>query len=123
MSRGRRNSVAVGRDFEKLAADYFRRQDYEILDRHWQAGRKEIDLVVKKNNLVAFVEVKSASSEEFGHPAHRIDRKKIANLTVAAQKYLADKAITGCDLRFDVVTFVSGKLEHFPGAFDAGEDS
>jgi putative endonuclease len=121
--RRQRNRVSIGRRFEKLAADYFRQQGYEILDHHWQAGRKEIDLVVKKGALLAFVEVKSASSRKFGHPAERVDRRKISNLTQAAQKYVADKSITGCDLRFDVVSFVDGVLEHFPGAFEALDEA
>jgi putative endonuclease len=115
--------VSVGRQFEQLAADFFRIQGYKILDHNWQAGRQEIDLVVQKDNLVVFVEVKSASTRKFGHPAERVDRRKIANLTRAAQKYIADKSIAGCDLRFDVVAFVDGVPEHFPGAFEACDEA
>ena len=113
------DSVSIGRQFEKLAADYVLQSGFDILENNWQAGQKEIDLIVKKDKLVVFVEVKSASSKKFGHPAERIDNRKIHNLTQAAQKYLIDNAVEGCDLRFDVVTFVDGQLEHFPNAFEA----
>jgi len=110
---------AQGRIFERLAADYFIDKGFEVLERNWRAGHKEIDIIVKQNNLIIFVEVKSSFSRQFGHPVERVDRKKINNLTQAAKQYLIVKNISNTDLRFDVVTFVDGQLEHFPDAFPA----
>lgn len=81
----------------------------------------EIDLIVKRDNLIVFVEVKSAASKRFGHPAERIDEKKMINLTHAAQQFITEQEVKNCDLRFDAVTFVDGQLEHFPNAFEARE--
>ena len=50
------------------------------------------------------------------------DQKKINNLIKAAQQYLIENKIEGCDLRFDVVTFVAGELEHYPAAFEIEEN-
>ncbi len=120
-SESARHRRAIGRTFEKLAAKFYEENGFSVLDRNWQAGRKEIDLIVSKENLVVFVEVKSASTRRFGHPAERVDKKKIANLTEAASQYLIEMNIKDVDLRFDVVTFVDGQLEHFPAAFDASD--
>lgn len=117
----RQHRRAIGRTFEKMAAAFYEENGYTIHDRNWQAGRKEIDLIVAKKNLVVFVEVKSSSTKKYGHPAERVDKKKIANLTDAARQYLIEKEIDGVDLRFDLVTFVDGQLEHFPGAFEAND--
>jgi putative endonuclease len=111
--------VERGRSFERLAAKYFAEAGYTILEHNWHAGHKEIDLIVRKDNLIVFVEVKSASSTRFGHPAERVDQTKRMRLTSAAEQYLIAKDITECDLRFDVVTFLEGRLEHFPNAFPA----
>lgn len=116
-----KDSVSKGRAFEQLAAQYFSEQGYDVLEQNWRAGSKEIDLIVRKNRVIVFVEVKSSSSEKFGHPAYRVDERKIANLTFAAQKYIDGHNVNGCDLRFDVVTFTNGKLEHYPSAFEASE--
>lgn len=113
--------VETGKSYERLAALYFEQNGFEILQRNWRSGHKEIDLIVKKGNLIAFVEVKSATTHQFGHPAERVDDKKVGNLTKAAQQYLIKNDIKNCDLRFDVVTFVNGKLEHFPDAFPAAD--
>ena len=74
-------------------------------------------MIVRKGSLIVFVEVKSAETPKFGHPAERVDKRKIKNLTEAAERYIETKGIVGCDLRFDVVTFVDGKPEHYPDAF------
>jgi putative endonuclease len=109
--------VAKGQRYEKQAAKFFKRDGFTVLDSNWHASHKEIDLVVRKDDLVVFVEVKSSKNEDFGHPAERVDRSKVANLIEAAQRYLIDKGIEGCDFRFDVVTFVNDQMEHFPDAF------
>jgi putative endonuclease len=113
------NRVHRGRSFEDRAAEYYLGLGFDILDRNWQAGHKEIDLIVRQGDTVAFVEVKAGYSGEFGHPVERVTRKKIRNLTRAAQTYMSAKDIDGCDVRFDVVTFFQGKLEHYPNAFEA----
>ena len=115
------DNLKRGKSFEKLAGLYFTQNGYEILEKNWRAGRKEIDLIVKKDNMIIFVEVKSSSSKKFGHPAERVDSKKIANLSYAANQYIIAKQIENVDLRFDVVTFLNGQLEHYPNAFEATE--
>ena len=118
----RSRNVAKGRRFETLAGEFFENNNYQILEQNWQAGHKEIDLIVRKNNLIVFVEVKSASNRKFGHPAERVDKKKIRNLTIAAQQYLLVNDLKGVDFRFDLVTFLDGQLEHYPDAFEAMDE-
>jgi putative endonuclease len=115
----RQHTVHRGRRFEKQAALFFEQQGYEVLERNWQASHLEIDLIVRKDDLIVFVEVKSASGTKFGHPVEKVDRRKTANLTKAARQFVIDRNVSGYDLRFDIVTFVNGQLEHFPGAFEA----
>jgi putative endonuclease len=113
------NRTRRGRTFETLAADFYVGQGFVVLERNWRAGHKEIDLIVRKDRQVVFVEVKASFSKEFGHPAERIDKKKIQNLIDAANRYIAEHGLAGVDLRFDAVTFDNGKLEHYPDAFAA----
>jgi len=114
-----RRKLDQGRKYENLAAEFYLQQGFEIRERNWRAGHKELDIIVARDNLIVFVEVKSTFSKKFGHPAEWVDRKKARNLIEAANHYIIDNNITGLDLRFDVVTFVNGKLEHFPDAFPA----
>jgi putative endonuclease len=113
-----RRKIERGRRFEQLAARFYIEHGFEILERNWRKGHKEIDLIVRKGDLIAFVEVKSSLTARFGHPVERVDRKKIENLTQCAREYIAAANLTGVDFRFDIVTYQNGKLEHYPDAFE-----
>jgi putative endonuclease len=115
------NRVRTGRIFEQQALQFYLDQGFTLLGQNWQASHKEIDLIVRKDDLIAFVEVKAARSNKFGHPVEKLSRKKITNLTEAARRFLDEMKISGCDIRFDVVTFFQGKMEHYPAAFTADE--
>lgn len=119
--RRRRSTVKTGRLYEERAIAYYEQQGYEVVARNYRAGPHEIDLIVAKPELLIFVEVKGARSDKFGHPAERVDSRKIARLNAAARKYLHDHALESCDIRFDVIAFVGDNLEHYPNAFQAPE--
>jgi len=114
-----KQTKAEWKKYEALAGKFFTDDGFEILERNYQAGRKEIDLIVKRDNLIVFVEVKSSLGKKFGHPALRVDQAKQRNLVDGANHYLQSHRWENCDLRFDVVTFLAGQLEHFPDAFSA----
>lgn len=111
--------VAIGREFESQAASFYKKQGYLVMARNWRAGKLEIDLIVQKDDLIVFVEVKGVGKQSLGHPAERVNKTKIGHLVTAAQQFLQDRQIFGVDLRFDVVTITDGTLEHFPDAFRA----
>ena len=113
----RKGHVKKGRAYERRAAEFLQQQGFDILDRNYQAGHKEIDLVAACPGLIVFVEVKAAVSKRFGHPAAWIDHKKRENLIAAAHQYIAEHDLHAVDLRFDVITFTDGRLEHYPDAF------
>jgi putative endonuclease len=117
----RTDHVQIGIEHEQLAEEFYRQEGFQILERNWRAGRKEIDLIARSDNLVVFVEVKSSGSLKYGHPSERVDKRKQRNITEVAQQYMIDKNLAGVDIRFDVVTFTTGQLELFPGAFSCDE--
>ena len=117
--RQSKQARADWQEYEALAGKFYEDAGFEILERNYQAGRKELDLIVRRDNLIVFVEVKSALNKNYGHPAERVNRTKQLNLIEGAKHYLQSHRAENCDLRFDVVTFVAGKLEHYPDAFMA----
>lgn len=110
-----------GRLGEEAAAKFYQQNGFTILERNFRAGRYEIDLIVRKENLIVFVEVKTAAGPAFGHPAERVDDRKQQRIITVARHYLLTKSLTDVDLRLDVVTFVGDRLEHYPDAFSADE--
>ena len=43
---------------EQFAADWLQNHGYEILARNWRKGHGEIDIIARKEDIIAFVEVK-----------------------------------------------------------------
>ncbi len=118
-----RNRRSIGRTYEQRAAQFLKGNGFTIIEENWQAAHKEIDLVARKDDLVVFVEVKASSTDRFGHPAERVDGRKVGHLVTAARQYMSEHDLSGCDIRFDMITFYKGQLEHYEAAFtvdDAG---
>lgn len=93
----------LGKRGEEAAADYLRREGYEILHRNYRFGRAEIDLIARKGGTIVFVEVKARSSDRYGEPEEAVNREKIRRIRRVASAYLAQRRIGECDCRFDVV--------------------
>ena len=63
---------ALGARGERLAARFLERAGYTILARNYRLGHREIDLIISRDELVAFVEVKARAGVGFGHPLDAI---------------------------------------------------
>lgn len=93
-----------GRRGEAAAADYLEERGWRILARNERVGRRELDLVVFRDGILAFVEVKSRGGLGFGTPLEAITRKKRQEISRAAAGWLRERRIPACTLiRFDAV--------------------
>jgi putative endonuclease len=121
---------ALGAEGEARAARFLARRGYRIVARNVRAGGVEVDLVVRRASLVAFVEVKTRRTSSQGAPELAVDARKQARLVRAAAAWLHENPGVARRVRFDVVTCrVAARrdradrdwhIEHWPGAFDAG---
>lgn len=106
-----------------MAAQFLRKKDFQILDRNYRWARGEIDIVAKKDEMLIFVEVKTAQSKTFGPPETWVDERKQQQLGKVAERYLQEKEIEGMDCRFDVVAITTQtqgkewKIQHIENAF------
>jgi putative endonuclease len=109
--------VAKGHLYEKQAEKYLTDNGYLVLEKNWQAGHKEIDLIAEKDNTIVFIEVKGAADKKYGHPSEKVDRRKRDHLIDAAEQYIASKNLSNRNFRFDLITILDGQLEYYPNAF------
>lgn len=110
----------IGTWGEKVAQDYLRRNGYTVLDANTHIGHKEIDIIATKDNIIAFIEVKTRTTA-FKDPADAIDEKKIRRIAKATDTFLQTNNIKH-EPQFDIITIIGTpqgeyKLTHYPDAF------
>ena len=67
----------TGKTGEELAAEYLIARGYIIRDINWKNGKLELDIVAYKDQTLIVVEVKTRSSDLFGHPEDAVNTRKI----------------------------------------------
>lgn len=116
---------SLGQQGEKAAARYLRQRGYRIVSRGERNKLGELDLVAVDGRTIVFVEVKTRSNHDAGHPAESIHADKQRRLTKLALSYLKRHDLLEESARFDVVavTWADGqrrpRIDHFPNAFPA----
>jgi len=81
--------IELGKSGEALIAEYLTQKGYLIIDRNWRIKGGEIDLIASSpEGVIVFVEVKTRSSESFGHPLEAINSEKQARLMRLALAWL-----------------------------------
>jgi putative endonuclease len=110
----------LGKLGEELAVEFLRKNGYEILETNWTFQKAEIDIIAKKENILAIVEVKTRSSIEFGLPQDFVKPKKIQLLVKAVDAYVIEKDLD-INVRFDIIAIhKEGKsfvMDHLIDAF------
>ncbi len=114
---------ALGRDGEDLAHRHLQRAGLVVVARNYRTpgGAAEVDLIAREGAMLVFVEVKTRETDEFGSPDRAIDPIKKDKIRRAALNYLRRSSHDPAQVRFDVVSIVTGgrvlRLDHFRDAW------
>ena len=110
----------LGKLGEELAVNYLIDNGYQILERNWRSGHKEIDIIALKDGVLAIVEVKTRKSDDYGEPEIAVGITKQRMLIWAADAYVRYKNLN-VDVRFDIISIVISdtepEIEHIEDAF------
>ncbi len=113
-----------GRAAEEAAARRLVQDGWTLLGRNVRIGRGELDLIVRRGGVLAFVEVKARRTSEYGSPEDAVDARKRRKVARLAELWLAVRpwALRGVsDVRFDVIAVDAAAdppvVRHLPGAF------
>lgn len=95
---------ALGALGEEEAARAYTSQGYVVLERNWRCRLGEVDLVLRKGNMLVFAEVKARRTGTGFDPASAVTPAKTSRLRRLAQAYIAShRELGSLDIRFDVV--------------------
>ena len=109
----------TGLSAETRAAAFLMAKGYRILQKRFRTPYGEIDLVARRRNLVAFVEVKARASLD--EAAYAVTPRQQQRIISAAQAWLmAHPEHAEFELRFDAMLIAPRRLpRHLLAAFDA----
>lgn len=91
-----------GKLAEELAADWLVSKGYEFVEKNYRHKHAEIDLIMKHQGLLIFIEVKFRSGTGFGFAEEFVDSHKKKMVVKAADQYIFEKDWHK-DIRFDIV--------------------
>jgi putative endonuclease len=115
----RQRAEQRGRQGERIAAWWLRLKGWTILGRRVRTPVGEVDLIARRGNLVAFVEVKRRGSDAALDLA--IDERRLARVARAAEILAADYCRPGDDMRIDVILLAPGRPpRHLPNVWHGG---
>jgi len=119
------STIDCGRHAETMAAAFLCLNGYVVTDRNVRFGPLEIDLVARRGNVLAVVEVKYRRRGMLGGAGGAIGHAKQRYLETAAVRFVRSRGLTGIRMRFDVVLIEpapSGNamtVRHIQNAFSA----
>jgi putative endonuclease len=118
MSRERQ---ALGLLGERLAYRWLRAQGWTLVAHRFRTGHRDIDLIVRRDTLVAFVEVKARRGEQYGPAVAAVGWRKRRELSISAAVWVDRHGHAGLSYRFDVIGVQmigqKARIEYIPNAF------
>ena len=124
------NNQAIGKLGEDIAVKYLKKRGYRVLDRNFEFrinGKKrgELDIIVRKQKIISFIEVKTLDNKEQTFtPEHKVDFKKKNNIVKTAEFWLLKNKIPlESKYQIDIIAIrldfqtKKAKVSHFFDAF------
>lgn len=106
---------------EDLALRFLEERGYRLVERNYRTRYGEIDLIVRRERTVVFVEVKLRRGRGFGDPLGAVTPRKQEVIRSMAEQYLAQHDPEYDELRFDVIGILAGggppEISYVEGAF------
>jgi putative endonuclease len=110
----------LGKQGEEQAVDFLQKNGYNILETNWIYQKAEIDIIARKDETLAIIEVKTRSSIDFGLPQDFVKPKKIQLLVKAVNEYVNQNQLD-VSVRFDIIAIHKNannfNIDHLEDAF------
>lgn len=95
--------ASLGERGEIAACGFLKEHGYEILEKNYKCKLGEIDVIARRGGRLAFVEIKTRTSQQFGTPQEAVHLQKQEKIFKVAQWYIKEKNLAKAPVAFDVV--------------------
>ncbi|WP_108790742.1 YraN family protein [Erythrobacter sp. Alg231-14] len=106
MTEKRATAERKGREAEAQAAQWMMQQGWQLVAERVKTKGGEIDLIMRKAGMVAFIEVKWR--KRAADLATAIDERRLSRVAAAVEMVAHEYANDGEDLRIDVLLLAPG---------------
>jgi len=114
----------MGLEAEEAAGRWLVERGWRVEAHRWTMGRHDLDLIARKADIVAFIEVKLRRSHTCGTGLEAVGRRKRYVIERTAWSWILLHGRSGDRYRFDVITLEHpdglGKVEHLEDAWRPG---
>ncbi|MEA2118363.1 YraN family protein [Halovibrio sp. HP20-50] len=105
MTNNARTARARGAAIEQIAAQWLCKQGLTLIAQNHHVKGGELDLVMRDDDILVFIEVKHRTTARYGHPLETITYQKQQRLVRAASLYLARGGLSS-PCRFDILAII-----------------
>jgi putative endonuclease len=111
----------IGIKGEQLAADFLLNKGYIIIFLNWRSGKKEVDVIAQKGDMLVFVEVKTRTGFGLQYPEEAVNKQKQQYLKSAAAAF-SEQYRQYKNIRYDIISVLMEndhvkEIVHFEEAF------
>lgn len=114
----------LGQEAEQIACQHLQSNGLKLLERNYSCKCGEIDLIMKDQDFIVFIEVKYRKNNDYGYGSEFVNRHKQLKISKTALYYLqARKLYEISPCRFDVISISKKQtldsIQWIQSAFDA----
>lgn len=102
---------SIGKQTEQLACIYLQKQGLKLALKNYCCPRGEIDLIMRDQESLVFVEVRYRKNINFGTPVESIGSRKLKRIRTAINHYMMTNNLGYLPCRIDVIG-LHGNIEH-----------
>ncbi|MEN1759461.1 YraN family protein [Anoxynatronum sibiricum] len=111
----------TGKAGEQAALLHLIKNGYQLVCRNYRCRLGEVDLIMRRDHILIFVEVKTRKSTQYGLPRESVTYAKQKKIYQIAQQYIQRYRINHLLFRFDVIEILckngEEQINHIENAF------
>ena len=106
-----------GQETEDACCDYLKNKGLVLIERNFHCRHGEIDLIMKDNKTIVFIEVRYRKNNDFGGALESITPSKQKKVKATAETYIQTHKIS-CDVRIDFVAMTEDQNDQTGFSFN-----